>query len=145
MFFRVDLVFSYWIFFWYILYIFRYTQYNPKLAIIVGIIENFFMLLFMIYFQTQLNSIIRFIIINIIIKIIPYYSIRNVSLVLKDILASISLFIIYIIWLILNKQDIMDFHRRIFLSLVEDKNETPMMWLFKKVEAYFTNYKPLSL
>lgn len=144
MFFRVDLVFSYWILFWYILYVLGYTKYNPKLAIVVGIIENFIMLLLMFYFKTQFKSIIHFIIINIFIKIIPYYSIRNTVFSFMDIMATVSIFIIYVIWLIINERDIIDLHRQIFISLVENKNQTPMMWLFNKIELYFINYKPIA-
>ena len=37
---RPDLIFSYWIYLWYILYIFKVLKYNPKLAIIFGMIKN---------------------------------------------------------------------------------------------------------
>jgi hypothetical protein len=143
MFLRVDLVFSYWILFWYIIYIFRYTQYNPKFAIGLGIFENFIMLLMMVYFNTSFNSIIRFVIINIFLKIIPYYTLRNTVIYLKDILASIRLFIIYIVWLFINGQNVIALQNKVFVSLVKDKNETPMMWLFNKLENYFKYYKPL--
>ena len=39
---RIDFVFSYWIFLWYILYEFKITQYNPKWALTFGLIENIF-------------------------------------------------------------------------------------------------------
>lgn len=140
---RVDLVFSYWILFWYIIYTFRYTQYNPKFLIGLGIFENFIMLMFMFYFNTPFISIIRFIIINIFIKIIPYYSLRNTTIYLKDIVASIYLFIIYVIWLFINGNNLIELQNKIFTSLIRDKNQTPMMWLFDKIEKYFKNYKPL--
>ena len=48
---RIDLVFSYWMFFWYILYAFKLTKYSPKFIIGLGIIENFIMLLLMFYYK----------------------------------------------------------------------------------------------
>lgn len=39
---RLDYVFSYWIFAWYLLYIAKITKYNPKFVLILGIIENSF-------------------------------------------------------------------------------------------------------
>lgn len=145
MFLRIDLVFSYWILFWYILYIFRYTQYNPKFAIGLGIFENFIMLLLMFYFNTELTSIFRFIIINIFIKVIPYYSLINTSIYLKDIIASIFIFILYSVWLFINGKTLIELQRKIFVSLVRNKNETPIMWFFDKIEKYFKNYTPIVL
>jgi hypothetical protein len=37
---RFDLVFSYWIFAWYLLYMAKIIKYSPKLVIVLGIIEN---------------------------------------------------------------------------------------------------------
>ena len=42
---RFDLLFSYWIFIWYLLYIFEIIDASPKLALIVGLIENAMLLL----------------------------------------------------------------------------------------------------
>ena len=140
---RVDLVFSYWILFWYIIYVFRFTRYNPKFAIGLGIFENFIMLILMFYYNTNFNSIIRFIIINIFIKIFPYYTLRNTIVQVKDIVASIFLFIMYVMWLFVNGQDLIRLQSKIFTSLIRNKNETPMMWVFDKIEKYFKNYKPL--
>ena len=48
---RADLVFSYWIFVWYLLYIFKVTSYNPKLYLLLGLIENLAYLFLMIYYN----------------------------------------------------------------------------------------------
>ena len=37
---RGDLVFSYWIYVWYLLYIFKLIKYSPKLPLILGLIDN---------------------------------------------------------------------------------------------------------
>jgi len=37
---RIDLVFSYWVYFWYILYAFKITNYSPKFPLILGLIDN---------------------------------------------------------------------------------------------------------
>ena len=75
---RYDLVFSYWIFFWWILYILHLTgDYNPK-----------FLLLF--------------IIVNIFIKIIPIYFVWNHRITMNDIFVSGFLFCAYLFWLYMN-------------------------------------------
>lgn len=125
---RLDYVFSYWILAWYLLYIAKITKYNPKFVLILGIIENSFLLLFMIIYKTKISSIIIFIIINIFIKIIPYYTVRNDKIIKKDIIATIILFIIYCLWLYINTgNNVIEFHLKISESVIKDKNETPAM------------------
>ena len=124
---RLDLIFSYWIFAWYLLYITKITRYSPKFIIILGIIENMILLFFMIQNGSTIETIIKFIVINTFIKILPYYSIRNDKIIKKDIVASIVLFIIYIVWLYINKETLLQKYNKIYNSLIENKNDTPGM------------------
>jgi hypothetical protein len=138
---RIDLVFSYWIFFWYILYALKVTKYSPKLIIGLGIIENFIMLLLMFYYKTKKETIIKFIIINFFIKIVPFYMVLNDKIKLTDIYATIVLFVIYSLWVYLNGETIIEYHNKIFESLIYDKNETPFMSLISYLQKYFKTYK----
>jgi hypothetical protein len=99
---RSDYVFSYWIFAWFTLYILNFIKYSPKFIIILGLIENFFVIIYLILKESTLYKITKFIIINIIIKVIPLYIIWKDEIELKDIIASIILFIIYLIWMYIN-------------------------------------------
>lgn len=99
---RYDYIFSYWIFAWFIIYIFKITSYSPKFVIIVGIIANLFLLLFLIISKSTLYNITKFIIINSFIKGIPLLIVWKDKIVIKDIKASIILIIIYLMWLYLN-------------------------------------------
>ena len=65
---RVDFIFSYWIFAWYLCYVFKWTHYNPKLALLMGLIENGIILVMMIYYNTPL---LYFLLTNMILKAIP--------------------------------------------------------------------------
>ena len=135
---RLDYVFSYWIFAWYLLYIAKITKYNPKFVLILGIIENSFLLLFMIIYKTKILSIIIFIIINIFIKIIPYYTVRNDKIIKKDIIATIILFIIYCLWLYINTgNNVIEYHIKISESVIKDKNETPAMRFINNIISKF--------
>lgn len=138
---RIDLVFSYWIFFWYILYALKLTIYSPKLIIGLGIIENFIMLLLMFYYKTKKDTIIKFIMINFFIKIVPFYMVFNDKIKLADVYATIILFIIYSLWVYLNGETIIEYHNKIFESLIYNKNETPFMSLISYLQKYFNDYK----
>ena len=118
---RLDYVFSYWIFAWFVLYYFKIVKYSPLFILLFASIEN--VILFIIHIINFIidNSyynffkLIGFIIINFFIKVLPLYYIIKIennvktieeviSLIKKDdILISLYLLIFYIIWLFINK------------------------------------------
>lgn len=97
---RVDFIFSYWIFAWYLCYVFKWTHYNPKLALLLGLIENGILLCMMIYNNTPL---LYFLLINIILKVIPYMTIQR-TMKWSDVYSTVGLFFVYLIWLKVNGQ-----------------------------------------
>jgi hypothetical protein len=122
------------------LYIYKFTQYNPKMLLKIGILENVILLWMMFSFGTKTETIFKFILINTFIKLIPLYTIINTTIHIKDIIAGIVLFIIYIIWVYVNGYSIMEYRNKIFESLILDKNETPFMFLLEKIKLYFKKY-----
>lgn len=94
-------IFSYWILLWYILYIFHITSYNPKFILIIAIIHNFFIWINKL-FNYSLKQFIIFSIVFIVIKIIPYISIRNTKIKKQDIIFSILLLLLYLLWININ-------------------------------------------
>ena len=134
---RFDLVFSYWIYIWYLFYIYRFTSYSPKFALGLGIIDNIIMLALMIYFGSNVKTIFYFILINTLIKVVPFYTLRNEMIRFKDIYFTIILFIIFIIWLHKNEQNLIGNIKLIHDSLLYNKNQTPFMSLLGKIEGNF--------
>lgn len=139
---RFDLVFSYWIYIWYLFYIYRFISYSPKIAIGLGIIDNIIMLALMIYFGSNVKAIFYFILINTFIKVVPFYTLRNETIRLKDVYFTIILFIIFIIWLHINQQNLIGNIKLIHDSLLYNKNQTPFMSLLGKIE---NNFKQIAL
>jgi len=134
---RTDLVFSYWIYVWFILYIFNITLYSPKFALILGLLDNIIMLLLMIYFGSKGRTIFLFIIINTVIKVIPIYYLRNEDIKLKDIYFTLALFVIFIGWLHINSQSLIGNLKLIHDSLLYNKTQTPFMYLIKQIQNNF--------
>jgi hypothetical protein len=130
---RIDFIFSYWIFLWYLLYIFKLVEYNPKIAIICGFIENIIILSLMIYNNTKKKLIILFFIMFILLKIIPLYSISNTIIHFKDIKISIILFFIYLIWMNYNKKTFFDFIKQTNDLIFYNKNTLPGMLFIDKI------------
>lgn len=140
---RTDLVFSYWIYFWYILYAFKVTTYSPKFPLILGLLDNIVMLVLMLVYGTSKRTIFYFIIINTLIKIVPLYYLRNESIKMKDIQFTILLFILFIFWLHLNKQSLIGNLKLIHDSLLFGKDKTPFMAFINKLKKNFKNLEVL--
>lgn len=134
---RIDFVFSYWIFAWFLLYYFKITNFNPLFVLIIGTIENTMLLLLMIYYKVSTLNITSFLFINFFIKILPLIYLWNTKIKLRDIIASIIFFLIYLLWILINKQkDIFKVQNEIYQSLIHDKSETPFISLIQKLKKY---------
>ena len=139
---RADLVFSYWIFAWFILYEFRFTEYSPKFPLILGVIDNLIILILMLLYGTSKRTIFYFIVINTLIKVMPLYYLRNESIQLNDIYFTFGLFLLFIFWLHVNEQSLVGNIKLIHDSLLYGKNQTPFMALLQKIK---TNYKTIEV
>jgi hypothetical protein len=126
---RVDLVFSYWIFAWYLLYKARLLSYNPKFIIIVGLIENLLLLVYMIMHGSNAHTIQWFIFINTIIKVIPFYTLHNERIQMRDVWFSGLVFGMYAVWIALNRQSLAGNYKTVIDSLVKNRDETPFLKL----------------
>jgi len=136
---RIDLVFSYWIYTWYLLYACKIISYSPKFPLILGLIDNIVMLFLMIYYSSSKKTISFFIIINTLIKIVPLYYLRNEEIRLNDIYFTCILFVIFILWLHINRQSLIGNLKLIHDSLLYNKNKTPFMAFWSKLEKNFKN------
>jgi hypothetical protein len=130
---RVDFIFSYWIFFWYILYIFNITNYNPKFIIICGLIANLIILFLMFYYKTNPKLIYLFVIMMCILKIIPIYTIWNSKIKMNDIFITIFLIILYLLRIFIHKKNINDYIINTKKLIIYNKNTLPGMQLLEKL------------
>ena len=131
---RPDLIFSYWIYLWYILYIFKVLKYNPKLAIICGMIENLVIFILMCIYKTKKILVVLFIIMFVILKLIPLYTIWNDKIHLNDDIKNTSLlFIIYLLWIHLNQLTITDALTNSKNLILYNKNTMPGMTILQYI------------
>lgn len=103
---RADLIFSYWIFIWFVLYFAGFTTLNPSFLLIISMIYIVFTIyLFIYYYQISQYNVIKYVIINVILKSIPllllwYYNRINVNY--TDIVFTALLFAVYNVYLYVN-------------------------------------------
>ena len=140
---RPDLVFSYWTYIWYLFYAFKLTKYSPKFPLILGLIDNIIMFILMLLYGTSRRTIIYFLIINTLIKVIPLYYLRNETIKMTDIYFTVCLFLVFIIWLYLNKQSLIGNLKLIYESLLYGKDNTPFMSFINKIKKNFKGLEVL--
>ena len=130
---RLDLAFSYWIFAWYLLYIFKIIKYNPLCFLIIALIENIIHLSLIIYYKNSPLYIFLFIFINLFIKVLPIWTLKNTTFNYDDIGAGIILFFIYIGWMKFNNKLNTNYFKKLFISI---KNNTPTSPILYAVKQY---------
>jgi hypothetical protein len=129
---RFDLVFSYWILVWFILFEYDFIRYNPKFALVIGLFENMVYLLYMIFYKNSISSIWLFVIINFFIKIVPLYIVSNTVIYKRDILFTLCLIVIYIIWLLVNSVNVYQYIKDPLKIFRENKtDQTPLISVIK--------------
>ena len=75
----------------------KLTEYNPLLLLIIGYIITFGELLYLIFKKSSKYNIIKFVIINTILKIIPIIMLINTTIRFKDFIMSLYIILIYMI------------------------------------------------
>lgn len=139
---RIDFIFSYWIFCWYVLHIFGIiTKYNPKFAIICGLIENMFIVLLMLLYNTKTKLVLLFIAMSVILKVIPLYTIWNTKINMNDIFMTFLLLVIYFFWTYMHNKTYLDFVKGTEDLVMHNKNTLPGMIFLDKILIKPKKYK----
>jgi hypothetical protein len=129
--FRIDFIFSYWIFAWYLLYMARITIYSPKLVLIISLVEALFS--YMLLKTANTATRIYMIIIACCIKIIPLITLWREPIRQRDIWALISLFIIYNVWLGIHGETMLRVYKKIQALLDNNTDQLPFMYILSRL------------
>ena len=129
--FRIDFIFSYWIFAWYLLYMARITIYSPKLALIIAVIEA--VVSYLLLKTANTFTMVSTLIIVSCIKIIPLITLWREPIRQKDIWVLFTLFMIYNIWLGIYGETMLGVYKKIQVLLDKNTNELPFMYVLSKL------------
>ena len=129
--FRIDFIFSYWIFAWYLLYMARITVYSPKFGLIIAVIEA--IISFLLIKTADRFTMVSTVIIVSCIKIIPLITLWREPIRQKDIWVLFTLFMIYNIWLGIYGETMLGVYKKIQVLLDKNTNELPFMYVLSKL------------
>jgi hypothetical protein len=134
-----DLLFSYWLFFWFLIYyivihftiegkLFNFikTAANPIVGLIVASIENIITLLLLIYKNNSFISTITYLFAILLFKVIPIYLLKDYDVhVFYSSIAFLIVFLIYLVYVIAKHQNPLEIYKTTFDSILLEQKNTP--------------------
>uniref|UniRef100_A0A6C0ATZ5 Uncharacterized protein n=1 Tax=viral metagenome TaxID=1070528 RepID=A0A6C0ATZ5_9ZZZZ len=135
---RIDFIFSYWIFAWFILYlVFPDKITSPLLAFIIAAVINLCETFYFIIAKVPVTRIIKYIIMILIAKVVPivviWYNYNKKINTYNDMTKILFLFVIYNIYLSINNTNVITINKKIVQSIERGDNETPFMYITDKI------------
>jgi hypothetical protein len=126
---RADLIFSNWIFLWFVIYVSGLTKFSPKIAIIIAILENIGASLLL---KTVNAKTLQAVLLYFLLKLLAFAVVINDAIVLRDMIALIVLSLIYIVWVTINGETVIGYYKKIHHSLNNNDNNTPFVNFINK-------------
>lgn len=135
-----DLIFSYWIFIWFLFYYFKFIKYNPYLLLVLALLSNIYSFVMLIYYKNYYKAIL-FLIVNLLIKALPIYLLKDTKIKKEDIYFSIIFILVYIFYVYLRGYKLNQIY---YKEGLKSKNiDTPLMYLIDYFLKYIKNKKYL--
>jgi len=140
----IDVIFSFWIFIWFILYIlFPLSVPSPLLALYIAFVVNVIELIYFIKIKIPFIRILQYIAMIVLIKVIPitiiYYYYDNEIKWRNDVLSTGSVFILHIIYLFVKGTDFITVNKKIVHSIEINDKQTPLFKVFDYIHNVVTS------
>ena len=137
---EIEFLFSTWIFVWFILYYIGLIEYSPVLILMIGLLQNAYVIGLMAINKVRFLTIIQFATIVFFAKFIPFYLIRNDKIKVDDIIFSLLLFNLYIVWLLINHMDVVQISKDSVNSMITDHPQMAFMMVLQNLENKLKGY-----
>lgn len=143
---RPDLLFSYWIYFWFFIFYFgqdlssiikKYT--NPSLIFWIALLENIgtLLILFVKIPPVQWSILIKYILMILVVKAIPLYLLWPYNIhFYRDIMVILAVFAIYLGHLWLNGTNVFEIYHKTFDYVAKGDSRTPMFAIFDWIDKF---------
>jgi hypothetical protein len=127
-------IFSYWIFIWFVLYLLNIIPYNPFLFIIIAYILTSFELIYLYIKKTNKYNLIKFFLINIILKFIPILILiilNNINYNINDIYFGFLIIYLYLfIMIIFNINPFIEYKKILNTYINDDEKNKSILSKF---------------
>lgn len=153
---RIDWLFSYWVYVWFLIFYFTmgvrnspsamYIQryLNPTLALYFALFENILTFVYIIMVNPEIIIVVKFLLMMLVIKILPIYLIRDKKIhFTNDIYTLILIFGLYNVWLWINDTTIYEVYEHTIQAVSSGDNKTPFYNFMNYVYQYFRSIQNL--
>lgn len=145
-----DLLFSYWLFLWFIIYyivihftiegkLFNFFKKaaNPIVGLLVASIENVIALLLLIYKNNRFISTITYLFAILLFKVIPIYLLKDYDVrVFYSSITFLIVFLIYLVYVIAKHQNPLEIYKTTFDSILLEQNNTPFFKMTSNLSKF---------
>jgi len=144
---RYDFLFSYWMFMWFVLFWFLpkndtlRTLIHPAFALVVGVFENLITVVLICIYNPKWQILWKFVAMMICIKLVPLYLVMYQTTPQpvpwgKSALAFVCVFSVYLGYLSIYGASFVDIYKTAILSVVHDKNKTPLFSVLRNITMF---------
>lgn len=141
-----DLLFSYWLFSWFLIYyaflhisgrgfIFTFIKkaMNPIMGLIIASFENVVTLILLSYSNSNMLTLLKYSFSILLFKFLPIYLLSYFQVnIVYSFIAFLAAFAVYLIYIIYKDQDLLSIYRFTFDALESNRNDTPFFKLLSK-------------
>lgn len=129
----IDL-FSFWIFASFIMFYYKFTKFNPIILLYFAIILVILCAIAIFINTTDILYFYFFVFVNIIIKVVPIFMIRNEEIKISDYLSSILIILIYLLYIdIVRHKNVFNIYYKLYKSHINperyDENDNTLKYL----------------
>ena len=129
----LDYIFSYWIFLLFVVYLIYPTKYtNPTILLTIGLIEQILSILYFIYIGVKWSTLFIFFVIMFSIKIVPLYLLRRSKNKWNPVF-SLSVILVYLLYLMVMKQDVFKIYLSLDDAIIRGTNESPFFYFINNI------------
>jgi hypothetical protein len=132
-----DLLFSYWIFAWFLVYYIAPLSWkidSPRLIFCIALIENLTTWILLLVYGATFSISITYLLVIILIKGIPLWIMRKDDIHwTRDLGVLIFIFLVYNLYLWIRSTNIVQVYRDTFESIVAGSNKTPLLAVLRAI------------
>lgn len=145
-----DLIFSYWIYAWFIIYYIIITvsitktniiiqNANPFIILYIALIENILSLFYLFFSTYDLSISFVYLLMLLLLKVLPIYLLTSVKApinIFSNIVITILIVLIYFLYVeVINSISVIKLYKNIMNSIIMKKNNTPFFHIYSKLSS----------
>jgi hypothetical protein len=136
-------IISYWFFIWFLLFIFGFTKANPYFILVISYIITLYGVFYLKYKKANNYNLLKFFIINIIIKLIPIIILictNQHKFNYYDLYFLLNILILYIFVIYIFNKNPINTYKRMYYSYINNKSKSFVSKFYDNIYKFLYSY-----